>query len=429
MSETYFEIRKQMLRMGECVSGKEINADAKPRILVISSRAPSPPLSGGQIRAMNNIKMLSKIYEVDLLYLSRNRPSDSSINSLKPFIANVYFFRHRIMDFVSGCFRSMFLDKRPFQVNIYILRRVFTWLKVNQDKYKGVFCMLLRTAEYAIACDKVAYKCIDYVDALSLNYEREVGRSRGLMKIVYSIEKKRVKKYEQIIGGAFNLKLITSIKDKEYLEKSGIEDITVLPHIVFTKELNTNIQEVPLFGDYVVFVGKMNYAPNVEAAITFAKQVFPELRRKLPQINLLIVGQSPSPSIRALSRDIGIFITGMVEDVIPYVKGSLAMVAPMVSGAGVQTKILEAMSLGCCVVTTPLGAAGLDNLKGDELLVVKKIGDMAEVLARFLAPDNSSSREGMGFRAREYYYSRYSYDAVQEQFLRAIQDSNVDSNK
>jgi glycosyltransferase involved in cell wall biosynthesis len=121
----------------------------------------------------------------------------------------------------------------------------------------------------------------------------------------------------------------------------------------------------------IVFVGAMDYPPNNDAAVFFAKQIWPHIRRRLEGAELAIVGANPFPAVLALRELPGVKVTGMVPDVRPYYHGALAAVVPLRTGGGTRLKIPEAMAAGVPVVSTPIGAEGLDVVDGESLLLAE----------------------------------------------------------
>jgi glycosyltransferase involved in cell wall biosynthesis len=120
----------------------------------------------------------------------------------------------------------------------------------------------------------------------------------------------------------------------------------------------------------IVFVGAMDYFPNSEAAIFFANRIWPHVRRKLSWAELTIVGANPGPGVLALEELPGVKVTGMVPDVRPFYRDALAAVVPLRTGGGTRLKILEAMAAGIPVLSTPLGAEGLEIADGENVLLV-----------------------------------------------------------
>jgi glycosyltransferase involved in cell wall biosynthesis len=119
----------------------------------------------------------------------------------------------------------------------------------------------------------------------------------------------------------------------------------------------------------LVFVGLMDYYPNVEAATSFARNIWPRLRQRFPDLELWIVGASPTPTVVQLGNLEGVTVTGTVPEVFPYYRGALAAIVPLRTGGGTRLKILEAMAAGVPVISTSLGAEGLAVTSGQNILL------------------------------------------------------------
>jgi glycosyltransferase involved in cell wall biosynthesis len=119
----------------------------------------------------------------------------------------------------------------------------------------------------------------------------------------------------------------------------------------------------------IVFVGKMDYHPNIEAIIGFANTTWPLVREKLKGTMLSIVGACPTAAVQALASIPGVEVTGTVSDVRPYYRDALAAVVPLRTGGGTRLKILEAMAAGVPVVSSTLGAEGLAVTPGSDILI------------------------------------------------------------
>ncbi len=117
----------------------------------------------------------------------------------------------------------------------------------------------------------------------------------------------------------------------------------------------------------VLFVGSMDYHPNIDAVRYFADEIWPALQRQLPSAVFTIVGRNPPEKVRALARRTAIEVTGTVPDVRPYYREAFVAVVPLRMGAGTRLKILEAMAAGLPVVSTALGAEGLAAQPGVQL--------------------------------------------------------------
>jgi glycosyltransferase involved in cell wall biosynthesis len=135
----------------------------------------------------------------------------------------------------------------------------------------------------------------------------------------------------------------------------------------------------------IVFTGLMNHPPNADAAVFFAREVLPRVRARVPGARFEVVGRHPPPEVLALAAVEGVEVTGAVPDVRPHLAQASVVVVPLRFGSGARQKILEAWCLGRCVVSTPLGAEGLEAEDGRNLLLADGAEALAEQVARALS--------------------------------------------
>ncbi len=174
----------------------------------------------------------------------------------------------------------------------------------------------------------------------------------------------------------------------------------------------------------LVFVGKMNYEPNIVAVTYFAKRILPTLRQMYKDLEFIIVGAHPSGKVKQLTQLPGVSVTGYVESIESYLQKATIVVAPMLTGAGVQNKIIQAMSYGCCVVTTPIGAEGL-HIQGKEIEVLD--GEESMILGMQNLLNNKDLRREMGHLARQYVIDNLSEEVVASQFWEFISAGEINN--
>jgi sugar transferase (PEP-CTERM/EpsH1 system associated) len=150
----------------------------------------------------------------------------------------------------------------------------------------------------------------------------------------------------------------------------------------------------PARSNSVVFTGSMDYPPNIDAAVWFADQIFPGLRERLPQLRFVVVGRRPRREVQALAARPGIDVTGEVDDVRPYIGDALALVVPLRSGGGTRLKILQAMSMACPVVSTTLGAEGLEVAAEQNILLADTPRHFIESVVKLANSPELSARLG-----------------------------------
>jgi glycosyltransferase involved in cell wall biosynthesis len=126
----------------------------------------------------------------------------------------------------------------------------------------------------------------------------------------------------------------------------------------------------------ILFVGSMDYHANIEAALEFAGDVWPAMRLSHPDFRFVIVGRDPPQQVRDLAAQPGIVVTGTVDDVRPWYRSAFAVVVPLRTGSGTRLKILEAMAAGVPVVSTRLGAEGLDVRNNENILLAETAAEM-----------------------------------------------------
>ncbi len=159
----------------------------------------------------------------------------------------------------------------------------------------------------------------------------------------------------------------------------------------------------------VLFVGAMDYHANIEAAVRFAREVWPLVRER-PELVLTIVGRSPAPEVRALAAMPGVEVTGTVADVRPFYREALAQVVPLRIGGGTRLKILESMAAGVPVVTTAVGAEGLRARPGEHYLLAESPQDFRDCIGR-LAEDVELGHR-LAESARELVRRHYDWSVV-----------------
>jgi glycosyltransferase involved in cell wall biosynthesis len=190
----------------------------------------------------------------------------------------------------------------------------------------------------------------------------------------------------------------------------------------------SNMIEIPNFikTDYneaeksLVFVGSMFYESNITAVDFFVNNVFDKVKAHFPDLKFYIVGSRPDPKVIKLGEKNGVIVTGFVDDVSEYFANPSIFVAPMLSGAGVQNKILQAMAAGCPVVTTTIGAEGIEGITEKEMIVCDDLQVMADKIVWLLNHDDE--RKAQAAAAGKYVLENLSEETILEQFRNIISE-------
>jgi polysaccharide biosynthesis protein PslH len=160
----------------------------------------------------------------------------------------------------------------------------------------------------------------------------------------------------------------------------------------------------------LVFTGKMDFRPNVDAVLWFNQEVLPLIRRESPGTRFWVVGKDPHPRLSALASDGTIELTGWVEDVRPYIAAAGVYVIPLRIGGGTRLKVLEAMAMGRAIVSTALGCEGFDLVPGQELVVADTPAAFAEAVVSLLR--DPARRARLGRAARRFAGARYDWRTI-----------------
>jgi len=170
----------------------------------------------------------------------------------------------------------------------------------------------------------------------------------------------------------------------------------------------------------VLFVGTMNYSPNSEAAIRFARRAWPRIRERFPDLRFTIVGSNPGPSVLALRDEPGVEVTGTVPEVLPFYREAFAAVVPLRTGGGTRLKILEAMAAGVPVISTSLGAEGLAVSPGKDILIVDDDeGWVGELTA---LSESAKSWDDLAAAGRYLASSRYDWRVLGERLYETYRE-------
>jgi len=290
----------------------------------------------------------------------------------------------------------------------------------------------------------------DSVDCISHLFAQAARQSRSLSgRLMTTLELPRTRRYEGWLLTQFDQVLVTSQADREALwaltnhhngaaprdrqvdTKNGrpVAAPTVLSNGVdlayFAAEqpaISTAQPHEAATPPTVIFSGKMSYHANVTAALYLVNEIMPQVWATHPAIQIQIVGKDPPAQIRALATGDGarakqngrgsVIVTGTVPDIRPYVQQATIAAAPLLYGAGIQNKVLEAMACGVPVVTTGQAASGMQAEPGRDLLVAHSAEQFAAAITRLV--DNVAERRALGAAGRAYVEANHSWHAIVE---------------
>jgi hypothetical protein len=344
------------------------------KILLIVSRIPYPPTSGDKLKSFNLLKILSKSFDVHLVVIT-----DESLNKDTSFILNKYTTKTKVFTknkylFYFNATRVLF-NYEPLQVGYYYFKDVQKYVDIHLCDSSFVISTLVRTTKYLENYNGLKY--FDVVDSIAISYKNSLKNVNSLFwRMIYKFEIKRLFKYEKKCISEFSNSFFVNKFECDYWSKYG--KTTWIPNGVNYDLLSYDKCNNQYLRD-IVFFGKMNYQPNIDAVLWFVNNVLESINKN---IKLIIVGSFPAPSISALADQYeNIQVTGFLDDPYEIIYSSLLVVSPMQTGGGMQNKVLESMALGKLNIVSKLAAdpiIGANN--GEHFLVLDHPNEIARVI-------------------------------------------------
>jgi glycosyltransferase involved in cell wall biosynthesis len=196
--------------------------------------------------------------------------------------------------------------------------------------------------------------------------------------------------------------IVTAVSEPDANWLSGLATsgkVAAIPNAIDVSKYTHEWEgELPVYD--LVFTGKMDYRPNVDAMLWLVEHVWPRVLEARPGTTLAIVGQKPHPKLIPLREKAGITVTGFVRDVRPYLQGSSVMVLPFRIGSGTRLKLIEAMASGRAIVSTPIGSEGFPVTHNEHLLLARTAQEFAASIIMLLT--NDAVRKRIEVAAREF---------------------------
>jgi glycosyltransferase involved in cell wall biosynthesis len=234
-----------------------------------------------------------------------------------------------------------------------------------------------------------------------------------LKKLVFSMEASKMRSYEAESIKRFHHVIAVSDVDRQLMAGFGVDpkNISVVPTGVDLRQFRQQ-ENSSVAGHEVLFVGSMDWEANVDAVIYFCEKIWPRVLSNIPDAKFRIVGRNPHPSVLKLVSN-SVEVTGRVPSVIEHLNRAAVVVVPLRIGGGTRLKIYEAMAMGKAVVSTPIGAEGLDVRDRHDIILSERPDDFADQIISLLRDE--PARERLGAAAMQT-ASKYDWSAVADRF-------------
>lgn len=187
--------------------------------------------------------------------------------------------------------------------------------------------------------------------------------------------------------------------------------ITVIPNAIQVESYqDETLPTVDIKRPALIFTGKMDFRPNIDAVLWFAEEILPLIREEIPEVHFTVVGQRPHARLDILRDRPDVTLTGFVPDIRPYYRQADVYVAPLRMGSGTRFKLLEAMAMECAVVSTRLGAEGISVEHGRDMLLADKPEGFAKAVISLLK--DRDRRAELGANAAKVVQATYDWSAI-----------------
>jgi sugar transferase (PEP-CTERM/EpsH1 system associated) len=398
------------------------------KTLYLSQRVPYPPNKGEKIRTFHQIEyLLRKGHEITLAC------PHSEVSELPLFQDFSKQYKIQIKTRKLGASYARYLSglvqNKPLSVSNFYSPdlQMEIDLLISEGRFQNIVCTSSSMAEYIFRskslpeCDQKPKLIMDFMDLDSDKWSQYSQSSKPLMKWVYQRESRLLSKFEQKVHQHFDACFFISQAEIDLFCKAvqcdnpplaignGIDSDT------FSPAEHPPDNKSPVF----IFTGVMDYKPNIDAALWFAQKIWPQVIEKYPGARFIIAGMNPSQHIIALKRVQGIEITGFVDDIMPYYHQSDCFVAPLRIARGVQNKVLQAFSCGLPVISTSMGAEGIDCTEGKDILIADSPEAFLSKIENLFT--NKLLYASIKKNALELVHTHYTWDAELETLARILQ--------
>ena len=383
-------------------------------LIFISHRIAWPLNKGEKIRAWNLIQHLAPHFRIHFGCVVDDPADMAHVAKLETVCASVGAFP---IDKGAQKLRALLHARpgRPLMPDFYYSDALQDWVNaaMARTRMDVVYIYSVAMAPYAIGLDHPC-KILDAQDIDSEKWAEYAEKAAFPMRLVWAREARTLLAYERAAAAACKWTFFVSQPEADRFAELAPEVaarvVAVECGVDLARFSPQDVYATP-FSDpapRVVFTGNMDYWPNADAVIWFAHEVMPKLRARVPGLAFWVVGANPIEEVRALDFMPGVFVTGRVEDVRPYVAHASVIVCPLRIARGIQNKVLEGMALGRPVVASPPAFEGVRAEAGVELLVA----DGAEAFVAALCDVLDGKHPGLGEAARASMERGYAWEAV-----------------
>lgn len=396
---------------------------AGKKILVLTPQLPYPPQQGTAIRNYNLIRQLARQHTIHLLSFAATEDQPRNLGPLRDLCATLSSIPlpqrsnwDRLFTTVASPSPDMHhrLASNEFHQKLQDASRE---LQPDVVQIEGLEMAQYGLRAQTLAGENAPLLVFDAHNAEHLLqkrvFETDSRRPGRWLGALYSfVQWQKLRRYEAAICRQADRVLACSAADARALARlvRGLEP-TVVPNGVDTEQYRPDIVAPASLGEEaLVFTGKMDFRPNVDAVLWFCSKVLPAIQNAVPEVQFYIVGKNPHARLAPLRQRPGVTLTGFVEDVRPHIAAATVYVVPLLTGGGTRLKILEAMSMGKAVISTTLGCEGIHAAADRDIVLADSADGFAQQSVALL--EDKARRDDLGRAARAFVEIHFDWQTV-----------------
>ncbi len=397
-------------------------------VLYVSQVPPSPPRFGAQVRMHGLLSSLAERHDVSIVCCAEPDLAEEARAALRP--------RCRDVEIVVESASTSTLRKRLLQLRSLASPRSFERGLFSLPEVRRRVEALLARRRFDVVNAEGPFVAHDafraaarasppprlVLDEHNVEYDlhRQIAHGAGgLARRLYdAVNWRKMAREEHALWARADAVAVTSAQDEARVRavRPGAR-VAVVPNGVDVERYRPRAGDPPVEPGTLLFFGALDYFPNSDGILRFLDETWPLVLSTHPGTRLRVAGRRPPPALLA-RRGPGVEVLGFVEDLAPVIGSAAMAIVPLRMGGGTRLKILEAMAMGRPVVSTPLGAEGIEAADGKELLLAADPGRFAAAIRRVL--DDAALAERLGRAARDLVVRRYSWDASARIFERCL---------
>lgn len=387
------------------------------KLLFLTPDLPYPPHQGAAIRTFNLIKNLAPHYEIHLLSFIQGRDVSGRTEPLADYCASIASVPSPHRSTARRAISVLFSPSPDMALRLPSSEFADALrVSLSRERFDFVQIEAIEMAQYGLAVKNmpVSPKPLVVFDDINAEYllqkrafETDARQPSRWLAALYSyIQWRKLQRYEAHACRQLDRVVVVSEADAKALQSL----VTALQCAVVANGVDTDFfcpREAEDSDTTLVFTGKMDFRPNVDAVLWFTREVLPLIRREVPQASLNIVGRNPHARLQYLQGSPNVVLTGYVDDVRPYIAEAAVYVVPLRVGGGTRLKLLEAMSMARAIVSTSLGCEGIAVHPDRELVIADDPVSFAQAVVRLIR--DRERRAELGVSARKLAVARHDW--------------------